>query len=483
MTKTIFKLFTITIISLILISCQPTPTEEVVTNKANNNIVDTIKSSEESDNETILENEGDDNSDEAGNNIYWDESHKFDNIELTINSDMIVTDNCSFTLKKGERIKDLDGENMKILIDYLFTEEPYSIDEGIGVLSTPTKAEIEKLIVKLEKEKLTVKDDEPIINDYESMIEENKKLYQSAPPQYRVSTASYEWKDQYNTEAISIFSMNDSKDTLHSCACLFNTSSQYMFSYQRDKTLKYRFGSALTQNIPDLQMSLNDAKEIVDEFLAYINENFETNYSVYQVNAGLNIPLSPSAMRKQNKSGNYETTSYIFSISKLYSGLPALYVESTFGADHLDEYTFPWGAEKFEVAVDNEGIASIMWMDPTIESDVIGENVRILPNSDIQSKFIDYIKLQWSYNSTQELEKTEININRIVLNMMRFSQKDNQKEYIMVPVWDFFGTVTEHYPTDVQSGDDNSITYDLPQTALLTINAIDGSIIDRRISY
>jgi hypothetical protein len=43
----------------------------------------------------------------------------------------------------------------------------------------------------------------------------------------------------------------------------------------------------------------------------------------------------------------------------------------------------------------------------------------------------------------------------------------------MVPVWDFFGVIT---------GANGDITDD-PERSLLTINAVDGSIIDRDLGY
>ena len=51
---------------------------------------------------------------------------------------------------------------------------------------------------------------------------------------------------------------------------------------------------------------------------------------------------------------------------------------------------------------------------------------------------------------------------------------------LLVPVWDFFGTrkiESDYY------GDNYSDTTDDPTWSYLTINAVDGSIIDRGLGY
>ena len=56
---------------------------------------------------------------------------------------------------------------------------------------------------------------------------------------------------------------------------------------------------------------------------------------------------------------------------------------------------------------------------------------------------------------------------------MRVKEKNVGDSGVLVPVWDFFGT---------QAFDDITIGQDGYQS-LLTINAVDGSIIDRDLGY
>jgi hypothetical protein len=50
----------------------------------------------------------------------------------------------------------------------------------------------------------------------------------------------------------------------------------------------------------------------------------------------------------------------------------------------------------------------------------------------------------------------------------------------LIPVWDFFGSTTQY---TVQDGKEYVDTYESATRSLLTINAIDGAVIDRQKGY
>lgn len=73
-----------------------------------------------------------------------------------------------------------------------------------------------------------------------------------------------------------------------------------------------------------------------------------------------------------------------------------------------------------------------------------------------------------------EEEKAEAleQINRVVLGYMSLQMKDNPERSQLVPVWDFFGshTIDQEF-------------YDFTNFSLFTINALDGTVIDRDLGY
>ena len=71
----------------------------------------------------------------------------------------------------------------------------------------------------------------------------------------------------------------------------------------------------------------------------------------------------------------------------------------------------------------------------------------------------------------------DVNITKVSLSLMRIRDKGSLQGTI-VPVWDFWGT-TKWYPLEEQPWDDGSYDYD----CLMTLNAIDGSVVSRLFGY
>lgn len=63
---------------------------------------------------------------------------------------------------------------------------------------------------------------------------------------------------------------------------------------------------------------------------------------------------------------------------------------------------------------------------------------------------------------------------------MRIIEPNSTTSGILIPVWDFFGTATYYNENNGQTVPIKD--YDLNKS-YLTINAIDGSVIDRNLGY
>ena len=66
------------------------------------------------------------------------------------------------------------------------------------------------------------------------------------------------------------------------------------------------------------------------------------------------------------------------------------------------------------------------------------------------------------------------------MNLMVIPEKDNPGSYITVPVWDFIADVTMDEKAEMQEGG-----FDPGETnvSIMTINAIDGTVINRVQGY
>ena len=73
----------------------------------------------------------------------------------------------------------------------------------------------------------------------------------------------------------------------------------------------------------------------------------------------------------------------------------------------------------------------------------------------------------------REGKNVHASVYRISFGYARIDRMDAPYQYKLVPVWDFFGVVD----------DDSRKEYAMDNYSLLTINAIDGTVIDRSYGY
>ena len=60
-------------------------------------------------------------------------------------------------------------------------------------------------------------------------------------------------------------------------------------------------------------------------------------------------------------------------------------------------------------------------------------------------------------------------IGKITLGLMRIQNKDDEDNYTLIPVWDVF--------------EKNTLNGQIDTMSMMTINAMDGSVIDRTVGY
>ena len=78
-----------------------------------------------------------------------------------------------------------------------------------------------------------------------------------------------------------------------------------------------------------------------------------------------------------------------------------------------------------------------------------------------------------------DLLRATLNIDRIQLELQRVTEENAIEYGLVIPVWNFYGEYVSEYEWATFS---SKPPYDLPG-ALLTINAVDGSVIDPQKGY
>lgn len=138
-----------------------------------------------------------------------------------------------------------------------------------------------------------------------------------------------------------------------------------------------------------------------------------------------------------------------------------------------------WAYETIDVMVNDTGIISLDWYSPLELGDIVVANATLLPFADISDKFEKQMKIKWETRANGEgLEFISFTVDHVSLEYQRIAEQDALDSGLLVPVWNFYGTCTA--PTS--DGGDVGRSFiggdDYYSNPLMTMNAIDGSIID-----
>lgn len=144
-----------------------------------------------------------------------------------------------------------------------------------------------------------------------------------------------------------------------------------------------------------------------------------------------------------------------------------------------DIYKVPYVNEELIIKVDFDGrIYMLAYTSPMKIEQTIVKDAKLLPFNDIKDTADFYVGL---HGFTPE-DELKITITEVKLGLMRIDIPNNDQQYLMVPVWDFYGY---HERKAVVNGRkmDMYTNTTKPYQCFLTINALDGSIIDRELLY
>ena len=164
----------------------------------------------------------------------------------------------------------------------------------------------------------------------------------------------------------------------------------------------------------------------------------------------------------------------------------------------MPEYAPPYTSEFIYIEIDNTGIINFYWSGPSVLGETENENAPLLSFDQVESIFKKQIVLQnkWSQRVDKDVVSRRIVINRVQLSYMPIQRANETDTYLYVPVWDFCGQLINKYRDDYSTKpggfivDENNELMILGEKddtfssiSFLTINAIDGSVIDRNRGY
>lgn len=174
----------------------------------------------------------------------------------------------------------------------------------------------------------------------------------------------------------------------------------------------------------------------------------------------------------------YEHLAYCFGYTRTVSGVPITCVE--FSRNRTERDDMPMapapGQELITLVIHEDKVVGFTWQDPYEIGGVLQDTVKLLPFEQIMNIFGAIAPLSVQHTENDTGRESEANngmcINEIRLGYMPVLQKDNPNQWELRPVWDFVGW--RILPRE---------TYDWPCYSLMTIDAIDGTVIDRSYGY
>ncbi len=179
-------------------------------------------------------------------------------------------------------------------------------------------------------------------------------------------------------------------------------------------------------------------------------------------------------------------TGYVLEYVRTVEGVPVAHTPfDGYATEENSAQTRVWPYERITVSVTEDGVVYFRWSSPCNEPVIQNPNVQLLDFDDVADIFGKMIIVKnsdWeNINKTNGFDTiNDLNVDRVKLTLMRIRDKDNLDAGTIVPVWDFWGTTTAHAADQAHRNKVDETEY---YTVLLTINAIDGTIVDRELGY
>lgn len=178
--------------------------------------------------------------------------------------------------------------------------------------------------------------------------------------------------------------------------------------------------------------------------------------------------------------------SYSFYYTRTYNGLPETYVQTHTGttvtAVDGAPAIFLWDAEYLNIVIQNGNVVAAGWENPSEIKRVDNGKIKILPLEQIKQIFRNAMDDMMTLKPDEKAagtnayappEVAEVVINRVELGYTKLLTIGTTDDYRLIPTWMFMGyeKYGEHHPKEgVNTG---------AEMCIVTINAIDGTVIDR----
>jgi len=465
--------------------CQPTPEEEVVINKDDGKIFDIIDQS--------LSPSGEEQREDGGHSVYaapaeWREVIESGetNLRVELNASVNVPESGAFPVARIEP-DEITQQDADVLLDRIVGDRPF-IMQPTGLTKDEILQEIFILTQSIEDPNSDFNRSAKGTPEYDALLEEKKKdieIWQAelanAPEKVEMIEAPREFQLQGEGA--------DQYWVIAGYPRISGARTAYLNIYKPDGQIQRQSVTffknqpitefdASTEDMNGITISAKEAEEIATDFLSDIGID---DMQVSAVCSAYCNTFSAPTLEEAPKC-------YVFFFTKNVNGIPVTFQQTRLDEEALSEQYAPyWPQESIEIAVDDSGVCGFNWYSPMSIKEIVNDNVSLLPFEKIQEIFRKNIVYKADFvNTDPNVAYRNIFITDIRLGLTKIAEPDSSYA-LLVPTWSFFGYEMNGFSEPQEGGyvlDENG---EYKNTAVgrsfLTINAIDGSVIDRGLGY
>lgn len=217
------------------------------------------------------------------------------------------------------------------------------------------------------------------------------------------------------------------------------------------------------------------AIEITDGYMKKLGlENFSPKTTALSLKSDSGNSLMPTT------AVTFPDAGYMVSYTRDVDGFPVTdEMDMGGGQESMESTLETWAYERIEFYVNKDGLqrADIFNLYEIGEEQV--SNVELLSFPEIAETFEEMASIRFSEYTAPESIK--VNVSDVRLGYMRiYDPGADSRCGLLAPVWDFFGVKDIH---SVYNGEANDYAIDYPRGSIFTINAADGTVIDRELGY
>lgn len=224
-------------------------------------------------------------------------------------------------------------------------------------------------------------------------------------------------------------------------------------------------------------ITLEEAQAVAEEKVAALGfTDMQLRYWDYGV-----FIVDYASIKDDVADSQVEDYGYILHYTRTINGIPITYTRDLGGGlESMDSDMETWSYETLDIVVTQNGIDRVDLYNRYDIGEVKTENLNLLPFDEIIQIFEKMIQIE-NANVGEYAESRKLDINKITFGYSRiYEPASSSQTGVLVPVWDFFGPATTEYKLEDGTVDSYQSDEFFSQ---MTINAIDGSIIDRALGY